>query len=187
MGPRFCGELSSALKGELASFKDVPEVSGREEISEIEDRIRTKQSEVNEGKKFQERFLKLQGGHSDGGAVGLLSLADESGIVDNCLRTKDHQYEYSICFGEPCEARQGDTRLGELDRMEIETNTGIIKLHFTEGDHCWNHGPRVAEVSMSCGSSNAILSISEPSTCVYLLDATSPVACTPAWKDANHL
>lgn len=185
LAARFCEDIPNTLKDELASYRDVPEASGKDEVAKVDETIRSKESEVREAKSFQERFLKFQGGLPDGGAVGFL--ARDAGLEDNCVKTKDHTYEYSVCFGDPSEARQGGTRLGQLDRLEMESETGEMKLYFNEGDHCWNHGPRVAEVSISCGASNYITSISEPSTCVYFVDMQSPHACTPGWKKAKHL
>lgn len=186
LGTRFCGAVPAALKEELASFKEVPEASGQEEISKAEEDVRDLEKKVDDDKRFIDFFLKFQGGHSDGGAVGFLAPSGDVGITNNCVRTKDHQYDYAICFDAPPVVKQGTTRMGELDRVEMESS-GIIRLHFTQGDHCWNHGPRVAEVSISCGALNEIESVSEPSTCVYLLEMISPSACSLVWKEANYL
>jgi protein kinase C substrate 80K-H len=185
IGAQFCEEVPQALTDELTSFRDMPEIRGRDEITQVEERIRSKEAEAQEARGFQERFLKFQAGLTDGGAVGFLSPG--AGLVDNCVTMKDHTYEYSVCFGDPSEARQGNTRLGKLDRFELQSETGVMKLYFNEGDHCWNHGPRVSEVSISCGAANSISSVSEPSTCVYFIEMTSPNACSAAWKEANYL
>jgi protein kinase C substrate 80K-H len=44
---------------------------------------------------------------------------------------------------------------------------------------CWNGPMRSATVELSCGTTNALLSISEPEKCEYRFKATSPALCWP--------
>jgi hypothetical protein len=141
---------------------------------------------------LQYSYSKFSAGKSDGGGVGFLmsdsSSGNGGGDAAACIRMKDHTYDYSVCLGStPSEARQGSTKLGTLDSVSVEDATGTMLISFTEGDHCWNHGARVAQVTVRCGPEDVLLSVHEPSTCVYDMEMASPQACSPLWKEVNHL
>ena len=44
---------------------------------------------------------------------------------------------------------------------------------------CWNGPMRSVTVDLTCGTTNTILSISEPEKCEYHMKATSPALCWP--------
>ena len=52
-------------------------------------------------------------------------------------------------------------------------------LNYANGDKC-NEVPRVAEITVECGSERSLVSITEVTACVYVLVATIP--CRPCGK-----
>ena len=176
-------KASEKMRLLFAAIASVPEVSGREELAEANEAAASKEREVNGAKKYRGQYEKFQGGDDNRSIAGFLS-----GGGQHCIEFKDHTYDYSVCFGDDSsEAKQGHTSLGKFDRVELDEATGGLVIHFNEGDHCWNHGARVAEVRVGCGPENQINSVLEPSTCLYALDMVSPQACTPLWKERNRL
>ena len=59
------------------------------------------------------------------------------------------------------------------------------KQRYTKGARCWNGPERSVSVAFSCGTENALLSVSEPEKCEYLLTGTSPALCLPLDRDAG--
>lgn len=168
----------------FGAVRSVPEVTGRDELAEADDAAASKERELNHAKKYRDQYERFSGGDDNESIVGFLS----SNGQQHCVELNDHTYDYSVCFGDDIsEAKQGHTSLGTFDRVELDEATGGLVIHFHDGAHCWNHGPRVAEVKVGCGPEDKILSVLEPSTCVYAIDMVSPQACTPAWKDLHLL
>lgn len=55
--------------------------------------------------------------------------------------------------------------------------TDFTKMIYDEGAHCWNGPQRSTTVMLECGPETAILEVSEPSTCTYVMKVSSPAAC----------
>jgi hypothetical protein len=53
-----------------------------------------------------------------------------------------------------------------------------FRIHFVDGDYCGSFGPRSADVFVTCGVDNRIVSVFEPSTCYYVIEFESPLGCT---------
>lgn len=51
------------------------------------------------------------------------------------------------------------------------------KLFYDKGQKCWNGPYRLVVVELSCGTSNKLISVSEPEKCEYLLEVSSPLGC----------
>eukprot|EP00658_Telonema_sp_P-2_P079730 TRINITY_DN7786_c0_g1_i4.p1 TRINITY_DN7786_c0_g1~~TRINITY_DN7786_c0_g1_i4.p1 ORF type:complete len:100 (-),score=34.46 TRINITY_DN7786_c0_g1_i4:445-744(-) len=51
-------------------------------------------------------------------------------------------------------------------------------MHFTGGGSCWQGPSRSAKVHLGCGRENKILTVDEPERCTYVLDMSTPAACT---------
>merc|ERR1712228_295241 len=47
----------------------------------------------------------------------------------------------------------------------------------TDGDDCGTHGSRKVDVNPACGSTEALASVEEPSTCHYVMTLDSPIFC----------
>lgn len=66
----------------------------------------------------------------------------------------------------------------QLFRNWNEWKEKYSKMHYTGGKRCWGAGDREAEVILECGVENKIISVDEPSTCVYSLVFETPAACS---------
>ena len=168
----------------FGALQSVPEVTGRDELAEADKAAASKEQELSVSKKYRDQYDRFGGDDDKKSIVGFLPSSDQQ----LCVEFNDHSYDYSVCFGDDiAEAKQGHTSLGKFDRVEPHEATGGLVIYFNDGAHCWNHGPRVAEVKVSCGRENKILSVLEPSTCMYEMEMVSPQACTPAWKEVNNI
>ncbi|WAQ95663.1 GNPTG-like protein [Mya arenaria] len=65
--------------------------------------------------------------------------------------------------------------LGVWQEWEIENNT-FVAMVMREGDKCGNKH-RTTKVYFKCGKENVITNVSEPSTCNYRVDFTTPYTC----------
>ena len=53
------------------------------------------------------------------------------------------------------------------------------KVYFTGGDYCWEiETGRTMELQLLCGEKNALVTVHEPSICVYRGVFTTPIVCT---------
>lgn len=50
---------------------------------------------------------------------------------------------------------------------------------------CWNGPNRSVMLELSCGTQNALLSVSEPEKCEYHFKATTPALCWPVEEAAE--
>jgi protein kinase C substrate 80K-H len=53
-------------------------------------------------------------------------------------------------------------------------------MKYTNGQQCWGGPDRSTTVKLTCGASNEIKSIEEPSKCEYLMVLVTPYACSAA-------
>lgn len=107
---------------------------------------------------------------------------------DAVVSIKDGAYTYKVQVLDKItqqEDGRGEVLLGKSDSISLEN--GEIVWEYKDGDHCWNHGNRRAEVRVTCGVENVLLSVREPSTCFYLLQMESPVACTIQYAEMQGI
>lgn len=68
---------------------------------------------------------------------------------------------------------------GQAGRVADQLRPGVsFQLRFEDGDYCGSFGPRSADILVSCGVDNKVISVSEPSTCYYVVEFESPLGCT---------
>ncbi|KAL4161497.1 hypothetical protein PRNP1_002051 [Phytophthora ramorum] len=105
-------------------------------------------------------------------------------LKDKCIEKRIEKYEYKFCaFGE---VKQDRTKLGKWDGWAVDetndsSNEGEIdhtKMRYSKGQRCYKGPERSVFVYLNCGEDNEILSVDEPSTCVYEMTVRSPLACT---------
>ena len=60
----------------------------------------------------------------------------------------------------------------------VDGTAGVVAT-IKDGQTCGSLGPRVAVVTLVCGTSNAITSYGEATTCNYAFTVTTPLACPP--------
>ena len=108
-----------------------------------------------------------------------------------CFDTIDGKFTYSVCVMEKVTQREsegGDAELGNFSTIEEDAATGGAVIHYTDGAHCWGiNEPRKADVFVTCGQENKVLSATEPSTCYYTFQMESPAACTEQFAAIHGL
>ncbi|KAE9038873.1 hypothetical protein PR003_g8216 [Phytophthora rubi] len=108
-------------------------------------------------------------------------------LNDKCIEKRIEKYEYKFCpFAEVTQDR---TKLGKWDGWAIDEahgsssnsdsgKTDYTKMRYAKGQRCWKGPERSVLVHLDCGEDNEILSLDEPSTCVYEMTVSTPLACT---------
>jgi protein kinase C substrate 80K-H len=103
------------------------------------------------------------------------------------ISVQDGRYSYNVYIMDRTTQAEGhEVTLGRYSSSDDKEN-GDLVWKFTDGDYCWNFGPRTADVQVSCGRENKLLSAREPSTCYYLLTMESPLACSKKYAEVNGL
>ncbi|KAJ8503499.1 hypothetical protein ON010_g19079 [Phytophthora cinnamomi] len=105
-------------------------------------------------------------------------------LKNKCIEKRIEKYEYKLCAFD--EVKQDRTKLGTWDGWavgEASSNgdngkADHTKMRYSKGQRCWKGPERSALVHLDCGEDNEILSVDEPSTCVYEMTVSSPFACT---------
>ena len=114
-------------------------------------------------------------------------------LKDKCFIGKEGKFSYNVCIldkltqSDSENSHADDVTLGHYSSIESNNNTGGIIMHFTEGTNCWAFGPRTADVFISCGPVQKIISSSEPTTCYYTFEVESPSACTERFAQINGI
>lgn len=176
----FC-TINSRLKEYVESIDNFVDNTDNSELETTRSQIETKRAKLEEVNKYREDFTKFQE------LDGLAFIA----LKGTCSTLKHGKYEYELCFGEQVSQKDtendGVTSMGSFDRIERKNAIAGYNLYFTNGQNCWNHGPREAIVSVECGRVDHISAVGEPSTCLYELVMHSPAACTNAYKEKHNL
>ena len=77
----------------------------------------------------------------------------------------------------------GETNLGKWENW----NLGHREMKFGGGQGCWNGPQRSMTVTVICGLETKMLSVSEPSKCVYNAAMETPAACaSPSATEHPH-
>ena len=92
-------------------------------------------------------------------------------IRDTCFQTELHGYKWEFCPLK--QMKQDTTSLGNFARWENDYQTMI----FEGGQRCWNGPARSAQIDFECGSASELVSMDEPSKCVYKGRFTTPLLC----------
>ena len=112
-------------------------------------------------------------------------------IDEDCFTTVDSHFTYKVCTMKEVTQKDNDNDhsevvLGNYHSVKKEKKGGHV-IRYKDGTHCHAFGARSAKVVVSCGAENKLLSAREPATCTYLLEMTSPAACTPEFALENGL
>lgn len=112
-------------------------------------------------------------------------------LKDKCFAGKEGKFTYNVCIlnkltqADSENSHFDDVLLGTFSSIESNNNTGGIIMHFTQGAHCWAFGSRKADVFISCGPVQKMISSNEPTTCYYTFEVESPSACTEKFAQIN--
>ena len=96
-------------------------------------------------------------------------------------------FSYTVCpFDKSTQKPKhggGETNLGRWENW----NLGHREMKFGGGQGCWNGPQRSMTVTVICGLETKMLSVSEPSKCVYQAAMETPAACaSPAGTEHPH-
>lgn len=102
-------------------------------------------------------------------------------IYERCFSMKQRQYTYEACmYGKANQKEHGSTYLGTFSGWNEDKTT----MKFQHGTRCWQGPDRSCDVKMECGSTEEIVSVDEPSRCVYEMVMKTPSACTEAMLES---
>ncbi|TPX33441.1 hypothetical protein SeMB42_g07469 [Synchytrium endobioticum] len=128
--------------------------------------------------------------------------AGEWGSLDGkCFSGDSAEYTYEVCLMDKVLQKQGSgysidlgkfSRWGGRDSSALPGNQKYTRMMYEDGLACWNGPARSTEVVIECGAKNAVVSVSEPSKCEYLVYIASPAACVDpsgvedSFESADH-
>ncbi|KAL4240465.1 hypothetical protein ACF0H5_001257 [Mactra antiquata] len=99
-----------------------------------------------------------------------------------CFSKTDESYKYTFCPFSNVTQHEQSLRwnpysgiLGVWQEWEIENNT-FVAMVMREGDKCGKQ-QRTSKVFFTCGKENKVLNVSEPSTCNYHMNFSTPYVC----------
>ncbi|KAF9081189.1 hypothetical protein BGX23_001160 [Mortierella sp. AD031] len=96
-------------------------------------------------------------------------------LVDQCIEFKEIEYTYSVClFGDAKQKSHSETSLGTFSSWVGDNYDTQL---YTGGTKCWNGPERSVKVTMTCGTENKIVAVSEPSKCEYVFKMETPAVC----------
>ncbi|KAL7424783.1 hypothetical protein Q5752_000467 [Cryptotrichosporon argae] len=104
-----------------------------------------------------------------------------------CIDTVAGDYTYEVCFfGKATQKSNKDGATNNLgsyvgwnDSADVGTFEYYSKQNYKNGGKCWNGPMRSVALDLSCGTTNALLSVAEPEKCEYRFKATTPALCWP--------
>ncbi|XP_071814767.1 N-acetylglucosamine-1-phosphotransferase subunit gamma-like isoform X1 [Apostichopus japonicus] len=105
-------------------------------------------------------------------------------LLGKCLQVVENSYKYEVCPFQNITQHEQSNRwnpysgiLGNWYEWEIENNTFVAML-YKNGDDCGLKSRQVS-VKLQCGTKTAIVSVSEPDTCCYAMNISTPLVCHP--------
>lgn len=98
-------------------------------------------------------------------------------MYKNCYDVKIKQYTYEICPFDKSTQKEGSSRTNLGTYKNEKWNSKEGKMFFEDGQKCWNGPKRSLEVRYECRDEVKVLSVDEPSKCVYVAIMGTPAAC----------
>ncbi|KAF8485237.1 glucosidase II beta subunit-like-domain-containing protein [Russula ochroleuca] len=110
-------------------------------------------------------------------------------LHNTCLRKDTGDYVYEVCLFE--DARQNPNHGGSSFSLgkfaSWNPSLGVIEgskeyYHtqvYSHGTRCWNGPERNVKLDLTCGTENALLTVTELEKCEYLFTGTTPALCLP--------
>ncbi|TDL29245.1 hypothetical protein BD410DRAFT_779584 [Rickenella mellea] len=113
----------------------------------------------------------------------------------SCLKLDTGEYTYEVClFKESKQIPNHGGQTFSLGRfhswhpspdVEVGSPEYYTKQVYSSGARCWNGPERSTKLILSCGTENALLSVSEPEKCEYQFIGTTPALCLPLDSSAS--
>ncbi|XP_048645367.1 N-acetylglucosamine-1-phosphotransferase subunit gamma isoform X1 [Marmota marmota marmota] len=117
-------------------------------------------------------------------ALHVLGPAHLFRLSGKCFSLVESTYKYEFCPFHNVTQHEQTFRwnaysgiLGIWQEWEITNNT-FTGMWMRDGDSCRSRS-RQSKVELTCGKSNRLAHVSEPSTCVYALTFETPLVCHP--------
>jgi protein kinase C substrate 80K-H len=104
---------------------------------------------------------------------------------DSCFHIVQDGYDYELCmYGEAKQKSIDDSGSGVLlGKWEGFTDDNMTVARFSKGARCYSGEVRQLEVIFTCGESNRLESVSEPSRCSYQATFSTPAVCQERPED----
>ncbi|XP_011262447.1 glucosidase 2 subunit beta isoform X2 [Camponotus floridanus] len=132
-------------------------------INELESEIRQLEEKLERDYGPQEEFASLDG---------------------ECFEYTDLEYIYKLClFGKTSQKSKSggsDVTLGHWYDWVGTAANKYTKMKYDRGLTCWNGPARSTIVTLSCGTENKLISVTEPSRCEYAMEFSTPALCNPS-------
>lgn len=105
-------------------------------------------------------------------------------LMGKCFSVVENGYKYDLCPFKNVTQHEQSHRwnpysgiLGTWQEWVIENNT-FVAMKYKHGDDCGEKS-RQATVTLQCGVTTGIVAVSEPQTCCYALNLSTPLVCHP--------
>jgi hypothetical protein len=178
------------LSGDVEQYSR-PEV---QEANELIQQLTTQQNELNKLKRESENLINESSNYDD-------QLLDLLNLKGECFDRVDGAFTYTVCLGTKVTQKENgrgnagvnlgtfsDPKSSIVMDEAIDGLTGkripVMKLLYSNGQHCHAFGARKAEVLVTCGEKTQLLDATEPSTCAYSFEMESPIACSEEYAKA---
>lgn len=106
-----------------------------------------------------------------------------SSLDGECFEFRDLEYVYTLCpFGKATQrsiSGGSEVNLGHYHEWAGPETNKYSKMKYDRGLTCWNGPARNVLVNIRCGTTNRLISVSEPSRCEYAMEFTTPALCNP--------
>lgn len=148
--------------------------TARERFQEAEKAINDLQSEIRQ---LEEKMERDYGPHEV-----FASLDGE------CFEYTDLEYIYKLCLYAMATQRSknggSSVNLGHWNEWVGPTGAKYTKMKYDRGITCWNGPARSTIVTLSCGTENKLISVTEPSRCEYAMEFSTPALCNPSTTES---
>jgi hypothetical protein len=101
-------------------------------------------------------------------------------LYDKCFSQQVQQYTYEVCMFRDAKQKEGGaTNIGNWGHWGgADDGRPYSVMHYTGGSSCWNGPTRTLKVALQCGLDEFVVSVQEPSKCVYEMEFQTPLACS---------
>ncbi|KAF1763744.1 hypothetical protein GCK72_003689 [Caenorhabditis remanei] len=112
-------------------------------------------------------------------------------LKDKCFDRNVQQYTYQFCpFGQNTQKDTGaysGTSLGSFKEWSGgEGMKKYSKMHFGDGQQCWNGPKRSTDITIECGEESELVEVTEPAKCEYHFTFRTPLACSDPDVEIVH-
>eukprot|EP01119_Soliformovum_irregulare_P012635 TRINITY_DN3296_c0_g1_i1.p1 TRINITY_DN3296_c0_g1~~TRINITY_DN3296_c0_g1_i1.p1 ORF type:complete len:444 (-),score=94.01 TRINITY_DN3296_c0_g1_i1:21-1352(-) len=142
----------------------------REELSEVENRIRDNKRRVDE----LEELLRTDFGTDNQFFY----------MKGQCYEADTPEYIYELCPFDKVTQKPKSGSPTSLGTWSKEGNTEWTQTHqtmmYTGGVRCWGGPDRSAKITLYCNRETKLSDVNEPNKCEYTMRLGTPAACSPA-------